>query len=114
MKNASNTANAIQRLKKMGYTVSEVNGKFLIKRSTWNASYISEDDFRTPRQLIKFAKIFSSENNQNTALLKIVKEMTNSKNRAFTKNVMKTKDEEKIEILPSRKLSKKEDPWCHD
>lgn len=67
------------------------------------------------REMIKFANAFSSANKQNTALKSKVKKIEKGRNRAHTRTMLNSKDDEKIEdTFSTNKKAVSEDIWYHD
>jgi uncharacterized protein with WD repeat len=91
-----NTAEAIQHLKKsMSYLHSiDPIGKNLFKIKY--ATSVIDGEMITARELIKLAKTYSSENNQNTALKKNLKRFDKKKNHTATRDALKTEQFDKI------------------
>ena len=109
-----NTQDAIKHLKSIGFFVENFGKNYKIRRIGRSETPWSAQDFYTARELIKFAKSYSSENNQNTALKNNLKTFDKSKNRAKTRNLTSVKDEEKLdEFGPNAKI-KRENRWNWD
>jgi hypothetical protein len=91
-----NTAEAIQHLKKVVSYIHSIEpiGKnlFKIKYAAW----VIDEEMITARKLIKWAKAYSSENNQNTALKKNLKRFDKKKNHTATRDALKTEEFDKI------------------
>jgi uncharacterized protein with WD repeat len=106
-----NTAKAIQHLKKsMSYIHSiELIGKNLFKIKY--ATSVLDGEIITARELIKLAKTYSSENNQNTALKKNIKRFDKKKNHTATRDALKTEEFDKI---PQNGKVKSHDIWNWD
>ena len=66
----------------------------------------------TARKLIKLAKVFSSDNNQNTAVKENVKLFSKRKNRTKTRDAIKTEDFDKIPGVND--VMATDDPWNWD
>ena len=106
-----NVADAINHLKNRKHWIHSIE---LVGKNLYKVKYkgfILEEENVTARELIKMAKIYSSENNQNTAIKKNVKKFDNDKNRAATRDVIKTEDFDKI---PQNGKVKPEDIWSWD
>jgi hypothetical protein len=105
-----NTKDAIKHLKSIGYFVEPIfPNRYKIRRvgqSDW--PWVSQDNY-SARELVKFAKRYSSENNQSSAMKKNVKKFDKSKARAKTRNLLATKDEEKLDELGPLAKVKTED-----
>lgn len=83
-----------------------------------NANLYVENDWRgereeyTARELIKLAKVWSSDNNQNTAVKENVKLFSKRKNRTKTRDAIKTEDFDKIPGVND--VMATDDPWNWD
>lgn len=116
----SNTENAINRLRKLGWVVTKVGDKWNVhrigsKEYCYPPDHIGPpiDMLKTDRELIKFAKCYSSENNQNTALKKNLKDH-NGKERTYTRNILNSKKDDIDDFLNLDKNEKREDIWTWD
>jgi len=109
-----NVQESIKHLQRIGYVVEKhLGGKYKIHRIGQSEFPDIENFFYSQRDLIKYAKVFSSENNQNSAIKRRIKKFDNSKNRAATRALLK-KNEETIDSFgPNAKL-KREDRWNWD
>ena len=91
-----NVAEAIKHLKKVLPYIHSIEpiGKnlFTVKYAAW----CIDEENRTARELIKWAKAHSSENNQNTKIRRIVKTADKKMNRRETKKAIKSEDFDKI------------------
>lgn len=109
-----NTQEAIKHLKSIGFFVEPLFPSGYKIRKIGQSDYPWNDDIYSSRELVKFAKCYSSENNQNTAFKKMIKTFDKSKNRAKTRNLLAAKDEEKLdEFGPNAKILQ-EDRWNWD
>lgn len=102
---------AIEILKKQQnwfHSVEKI-GKNLYKVK-YRGGYRQEDTM-TARELIKSAKVYSSENNQNTAIKRNVKKFDNDKNRTATRDAIKSENFDKI---PQRGKVAMDDIWGWD
>lgn len=77
--------------KRKGWRIEMVNANLYLDHHT-----DGEPIEYTARQLIKLAKVWSSENNQETAIKKNVKRFSNRKNRTKTRDAIKNEDFDKI------------------
>ena len=110
-----NTAAAIKHLKSIGFFVEPLAGKlYNIRRIGTSDHPWYSKGARTARELINFARVYSSENNQHTAIKKNVKRCDKAKNRAATRNLLNTRDEERIDLLGPKVKAKQEDIWMWD
>jgi hypothetical protein len=91
-----NTAEAIQHLKKVKFYIHSIEliGKNLFKIKY--ATSVIDGEMITARELIKLAKVYSSENNQNTKIRSIIKKTDKKMNRRETKKAIKSEDFDKI------------------
>lgn len=89
-------AEAIQTLKKrLDYIHSiEPIGKNLYKVKY--AAWIIDEEERTARQLIKWAKVYTSDSKQNTMIKRNIKHFDHKKNRSATRDAINSNDFEKI------------------
>lgn len=62
----------------------------------------------TARELIKLARAYSSDNNQETTIKKNLKKFTNDMNRSATRDKIKT---EEFDDIPQSGVMKKDDRW---
>lgn len=111
-----NLTSAISHLKRIGFTVVEKNGLYDVHRNGFKeyADYDYTPDM-TPRKLIKFAKVYSSLNQQNTSLKKNVKGNEKGRLRTATRNILKSKDVDLMdEKLSSNSKVLEEDIWLWD
>lgn len=102
-----NAKEAVKILRREGYDV-EKEGKLYWVTYEGRAWY---DKPITAREMIKQAKIYTSENNQNTAMKKKLKHFRHRNNRAKTRENL---DTENYDAFPQGKLAKDEDPWNWD
>lgn len=113
-----NTTQAIQHLRKIGFRVSTLpNGKYEVLHSTWKkrSDAKTEDYSKTARELVKFAKIFSSENPQKTAIKRKVKSTEKGRLRTATNNLLHSNDLEKMDdVFSSSAKIVREDVWSWD
>jgi uncharacterized protein with WD repeat len=102
---------AIKTLKerKDWFHTAEKIGKNLY-RVYYRGGYLQEDTM-TAREIIKSAKAYSSENNQETAIKKNLKKYSNCKDRAATRDNLRKEEFDKI---PSKKRVKEDDRWSWD
>lgn len=110
-----NTKDAIKHLKSIGYFVEPLfPNRYKIRRiGQSDLPWVIQDSY-SARELVKFAKCYSSENNQSSAIKKNIKKFDKSKARAKTRNLLASKDEEKLdEFGPNAKI-KSEDRWNWD
>ena len=114
-KKLSNFDNAVHRLRQMGFVVTEIEGKYDVVRAAYkeNLDWGNRHEM-TKRQIINFAKVFSSSNNQNTALKRIVKNLSKAKDRSHLRNILNSKKEDAEDQIPQNKPIKKEDGWNWD
>ena len=89
-------AEAIQHLKKVLpyiHTIEPIGKNlFTVKYAAW----VIDEENMTARKLIKWAKAYSSENNQNTKIRSIIKKTDKKMNRRETKKAIKFEDFDKI------------------
>jgi hypothetical protein len=109
-----NTSEAISILKKRcGSWMSSIepieNGKYLVRYSRRQPPYNSE--ILTSRAIIKLARIWTSDNNQNTSMKKNVKNFDKSKNRSATRDAIQIGD---FDAIPQNGKVKSEDIWSWD
>jgi uncharacterized protein with WD repeat len=71
-----------------------------------------EDKTYTARELIKLAKVWSSENNQETSIKKNIKHFSNRKNRTHTRDALSTHDFDKIPSVNN--VVAEDDRWNWD
>lgn len=105
-----NTKEAIKILKeRVSYihTIEKDGKNFVVYYKAW----IIESDVYSARQLIKWAKSYTSENNQNTASKRNVKKFDNGKNRTATRDAIKSENFDKI---PQRGKVAMDDIWSWD
>lgn len=100
-----NTKDAIKHLKSIGWFVIKEGKNFRAHRigskkycespkyGTNNVDY----DIYSPRELIHLALAYSAYPYSNTKIKKLTKKFDKKKNRAKTRNLLATKDEEKID-----------------
>lgn len=106
-----NTAEAINHLKNRKHWIHSIHKT---GRNLYNVKYkgfILEGEVLTARELIKMAKAYSSENNQNTAIKKNVKKFDNDKNRAATRDAIKS---DRFDKIPQNSKVKCDDAWNWD
>jgi hypothetical protein len=109
-----NTQDAIRHLKNIGWFVEPIFPNRYNIRRIGQSDYPWTDGDYSARELVKFAKCHSSENNQSSAMKKNIKKFDKSKARAKTRNLLSVKDEEKLdEFGPNAKI-KEENPWNWD
>lgn len=106
-----NVAEAIKHLKKIKSYVHSIEpiGKNLYKVKY--AAWCIDEENRTARELIKWAKAYSSENNQNTTIKRHVKKFDNDKNRSATRDALRTEEFDKI---PQHGKVAMDDQWNWD
>lgn len=118
-----NTKEAIKHLKSLGFSV-KVNekGRYIVRSGAYRADFCPPPEYKgekndnslTERELIKRAKIYTSDNPQTTALKSNLKKFTNGRQRTYQRNILNSNNEDLIDELPTNKLSKQEDNWCWD
>jgi hypothetical protein len=109
-----NTQDAIKHLKSIGWFVEPIFPNRYNIRKIGQSDYPWASVDYSARELVKFAKCLSSENNQNTAAKKLTKKFDKKKNRSAERNLLASKDEEKLdEFGPTAKI-KEENPWNWD
>lgn len=120
-----NLKEAIEILKRQGYTIQQVadSGKMYNAKSPCDPNQpknitfasgktIDINDWRyTARELIKWARCYTSDSNRNTKFKSTVKFFDHRKNRRRTKQCLKN---ELYDNIPSRKAVYKENRWNWD
>lgn len=117
-----NTKDAIKHLKSIGWFVVEEGKSFRARRigdkeychSPKHPHNSKDYDIYSPRELIHLALEYSANSRSNTAVKKLTKKFDKGKNRTKTRNLLASKDEEKLdEFGPTVKI-KEENPWNWD
>lgn len=112
-----NTEEAIKILRREGYTVTPEEN---LGDKRGQPRYIVDREFNLPngkpffytaRELIKWAKCYTSENNRTTAMKRNIKKYDRIKNRRATKKAIK---EERWDDIPLNGKVKEEDSWNWD
>lgn len=97
---------AIDHLLKKGdtgiHSIENDGQKYIIKFSKHNFQLEY-----SARELIKFAKVYSSDNPQHTAIKRSLKKYTHRRNRSHTRDLINMEDFDKI---PQNQLIHKENP----
>jgi DNA-binding GntR family transcriptional regulator len=101
-----NVKKAIKILKREGYIVQHHEKGFLVSRPTWDKPY-----YYSKRELINLARVWTSENNQNTAFKSGLKKEHKIKTRSSEKQAINHEEWEKI---PPKSYPKTGNPWNHD
>ena len=115
-----NTSEAIAHLEKQGWKINKKGNGYQLNRIgrgihyNWMAKNFTGDTLYSARELVKFARIFSSNNSQSTALRKNLKEFSDGPERAHVRDLTKLQDEERLEDLSKNKVTTKEDIWSWD
>lgn len=109
-----NTKDAIKHLKSIGWFVEPIFPNRYNIRRIGQSDYPWTGKGYSARELVKFAKCFSSENNQSSAMKKNIKKFDKKKNRAKTRNLLASKDEEKLDEFGPTVKVKEENPWNWD
>jgi hypothetical protein len=115
-----NTSEAIAHLEKQGWKINKKGNSYQVNRIGRGVHYnyasnnFKGNDLYSARELVKFARIFSSDNNQSTKLRKNLKEFSNGPERAHVRDLVKLQDEERLEDLSKNKVTTKEDVWSWD
>jgi len=117
-----NTAEAIAHLRKIGYAVFEQGDKFDIHQIgakqycpscyEWDWRWIPKQLY-TARELVKFAKRHSSEDDYRATAKMLVKS-SNGKRRTKDREILSSKDFDKIDELSYYRESKEDDIWNYD
>lgn len=101
-----NTDKAIKILRNIGYSVE------ILTRKQYKIQFSKSDpEIISARELIKRARIYSSDNKQTTSIKKNIKKIGKRKNRAKTKQIIY---HEQFEKLDNKKPVYKEDHWNWD
>lgn len=116
-----NLQESIAHLRKIGWHVSKEGEKYRAHRigykeycnsPNYKLLYRDEDwNLYSPRKLIALAKIYTSENNQNTAIKRKIKTGQKKKERPKVRDTLSTFNEDEIDNLSTIKL---EDRWSYD
>lgn len=111
-----NTEEAIKILRREGYTVAleENLGDKKVQRYIIDREFSCPNDkpfLMTARELIKWARCYTSENNHNSAIKRNIKEFDHIKDRRATKRAIK---EERWDDIPLKGKVKEENPWNWD
>lgn len=88
-----NTQDAIKILKKLNYRITKVPKGFEL---TFGCDPDPHHGVMSARELIKMAKCYTSENNQNTAAKSNLKHYDTRKNRAATKEIIRGENFDKL------------------
>ena len=112
-----NTQEAIQKLKSFNYTVHKVGDKYKAvpfgsKDYCYPLGYLGKmfPDLYSARELIHLAK-YVGPKSFHGSVKKNAKKASNGKTRTNDRNILTSKDDDKIAELPSKKVSAKEDIW---
>lgn len=102
-----NLKKALEILKLHSYQIYKLNGKY------YQRSYSGSipDEEISKKEIIKKAKIYTSSNNQNTAMKSGMKEFRHRNNRAQTKQDI---HRENFDSFSKNKLRKDENSWNWD
>ena len=117
-----NLKEAIQIIKREGYNVEEVGGKYrAVRPCTPNEPRIVRfsngvvidihNSLSTAQELIKWARCYTSDNRRNTKFKSTVKFFDHRKNRRHTKQCLK---HELYDNIPSKKAVYRENRWNWD
>ena len=117
-----NTKDAIKHLKSIGWFVVKEGKNFRAHRigskkycysPKWGLDN-KDYDVYSPRELVHLALAYSANPRSNTKIKKLTKKFDKKKNRAAERNLLSTKDEEKLdEFGPTAKI-KEENLWNWD
>lgn len=105
------TADAIRILKERVPYIHSIEpiGKNLYKVSY--AAFIIDSEEKTARKLIKWARVYTSENKGNSVMKRSIKHYDHKKNRTATRDIINT---EEFERIPQNGKVAEENPWNWD
>ena len=109
-----NTKDAIKHLQNIGWFVEPIFPNRYNIRRIGQSDWPWADGSYSARELVKFAKNLSSENNQSSAVKKLTKKFDKKKNRSAERNLLATKDEENIDNFGPNAKIKEENSWNWD
>ena len=109
-----NTKEAISIIKKQfpGIKINEVGHQRYRMKYADDGYLTPDNDIHTSRQLIKFAKMFTSENKRMTKEKGNIKHFNDVMNRRETRDLLSKEEYDKIP--DKNNLTKKEGPWKWD